>query len=53
MAFGSARSIARACSVSPTTVARFATVIGFNDFRDLKAFFQQHLRNARMVSSSQ
>lgn len=52
VAFGSARSIALACAVSPTTVARFATVLGFDDFRDLKAFFQQHLRNARMVSAS-
>lgn len=52
VAFGSARSIALACAVSPTTVARFATVLGFDDFRDLKAFFQQHLRNARMVSAA-
>ncbi|OCP00226.1 transcriptional regulator [Ensifer sp. LC13] len=52
VAFGSARSIALACAVSPTTVARFATALGFNDFRDLKAFFQQHLRNARMISAS-
>lgn len=52
VAFGSARSIALACAVSPTAVARFATVLGFDDFRDLKAFFQQHLRNARMVSAS-
>ncbi|MGN7732766.1 MULTISPECIES: hypothetical protein [unclassified Sinorhizobium] len=49
VAFGSARSIALACSVSPTTVARFATVLGFNDFRDLKMFFQKHLRNTRVA----
>nr|WP_245296291.1 hypothetical protein [Sinorhizobium sp. Sb3] len=41
--------MALACSVSPTTVARFATVLGFNDFRDLKMFFQKHLRNTRVA----
>ncbi|WP_244519832.1 transcriptional regulator [Ensifer sp. LC384] len=44
VAFGSARSVAVACSVSPTTVTRLATVLGFDSFRDLKLFFQQHLR---------
>ncbi|KSV89590.1 hypothetical protein N184_27350 [Sinorhizobium sp. GL28] len=47
VAFGSARSVATACSVSPTTVTRLATVLGFESFRDLKAFFQQHLRSVR------
>ncbi|WP_429814470.1 hypothetical protein [Ensifer sp. B1-9] len=41
-----------ACSISPTTVARFATVLGFDDFRDLKVFLQRHLRNTLMVSVS-
>ncbi|MCA1370845.1 MurR/RpiR family transcriptional regulator, partial [Bradyrhizobium sp. BRP14] len=40
VAFGSARSIAVACSVSPTTVARLATALGFDSFRDFKLFFQ-------------
>ncbi|WP_337442174.1 MurR/RpiR family transcriptional regulator [Sinorhizobium fredii] len=44
VAFGSARSIATACSVSPTTVTRLATALGFDSFRDFKLFFQQHLR---------
>ena len=44
IAFGSARSVASACSVSPTTVTRLATVLGFESFRDFKTFFQQHLR---------
>ncbi|WP_026613101.1 MurR/RpiR family transcriptional regulator [Ensifer aridi] len=44
VAFGSARSIAVACSVSPTTVARLATALGFDSFREFKLFFQQHLR---------
>lgn len=44
VAFGSARSIAVACSVSPTTVARLATALGFDSFRDFKLLFQQHLR---------
>nr|WP_052035630.1 MurR/RpiR family transcriptional regulator [Sinorhizobium americanum] len=44
IAFGSARSIAVACSVSPTSVTRLATALGFHSFRDFKSFFQQHLR---------
>jgi DNA-binding MurR/RpiR family transcriptional regulator len=44
VAFGSARLIAVACSVSPTTVTRLATALGFDSFRDFKLFFQQHLR---------
>ncbi|MGN7737890.1 MULTISPECIES: MurR/RpiR family transcriptional regulator [Sinorhizobium/Ensifer group] len=44
VAFGSARSVATACSVSPTTVTRLATALGFESFRDFKTFFQQHLR---------
>jgi DNA-binding MurR/RpiR family transcriptional regulator len=44
IAFGSARSIAAACSASPTSVARLATALGFDSFRDFKLFFQQHLR---------
>ncbi|MCO6425079.1 MurR/RpiR family transcriptional regulator [Sinorhizobium meliloti] len=44
IAFGSARSIAAVCSVSPTSVTRLATALGFDSFRDFKLFFQQHLR---------
>ncbi|WP_457580949.1 MurR/RpiR family transcriptional regulator [Ensifer canadensis] len=44
VAFGSARSVATACSVSPTTVTRLATVLGFDNFRDFKTFFRQHLK---------
>lgn len=50
VAFGSARSVATACSVSPTTVARLATVLGFDDFRDFRTLFQEHLRRARAIS---
>lgn len=45
VAFGSVRSVATACSVSPTTVTRLATVLGFDNFRDFKTFFRQHLRS--------
>ncbi|PND17977.1 transcriptional regulator [Ensifer sp. MMN_5] len=44
VAFGSARSIAVVCSVSPTSVTRLAAALGFDSFRDFKLFFQQHLR---------
>ncbi|WP_342028750.1 MurR/RpiR family transcriptional regulator [Sinorhizobium glycinis] len=44
IAFGSARSIAAVCSVSPTSVTRLATALGFDSFQDFKLFFQQHLR---------
>lgn len=53
VAFGSAHSIALACSVSPTTVTRLATVLGFDNFRDFKTFFQQHLSSARATPTSQ
>ncbi|MEI3855756.1 MULTISPECIES: MurR/RpiR family transcriptional regulator [Ensifer] len=49
VAFGSARSVATACSVSPTTVTRLATVLGFDNFRDLKTFFRQHLRSVSPI----
>ncbi|WP_244427755.1 hypothetical protein [Sinorhizobium fredii] len=36
--------MAAVCSVSPTSVTRVATALGFDGFRDFKLFFQQHLR---------
>lgn len=45
IAFGSARSVALACCVSPTTVTRLATFLGFKSFRDFRSFFREHLRN--------
>jgi DNA-binding MurR/RpiR family transcriptional regulator len=44
IAFGTVSSIARECSVSPATVVRVATALGFDSFRDFKTFFQQQLK---------
>ena len=44
IAFGSSNSVALACSVSPTTVVRLAGFLGFENFRDLRTLFREHLR---------
>jgi DNA-binding MurR/RpiR family transcriptional regulator len=44
IAFGTASSIATECSVSPATVVRLATALGFENFRDFRTFFQRHLK---------
>lgn len=43
VALGSTRSVAAACSVSPATVSRLASHLGFRRFRDLKRLFQEQL----------
>ncbi len=52
IAFGSVRSIAAVCSVSPTSVTRLAAALGFDSFRDFKLFFQQHLRRTGSSETS-
>ncbi|WEX86693.1 transcriptional regulator [Sinorhizobium garamanticum] len=47
VAFGTARSVAAACSVSSTTVVRLACLLGFRSFRELRELFRQHLRDQR------
>lgn len=44
VAFGSSNSIATACCVSPTTVVRLASLLGFNRFRDFRTLFRELLR---------
>ena len=46
MAFGSALSIATQCGVSVSPVFRLASRLGFEGFRDMKAFFGGQLRDA-------
>lgn len=43
VAFGTVRSVAAACGVSPTTVVRLSTTTVYSGFRDMKAAFQQHI----------
>ncbi|WP_342587627.1 hypothetical protein [Rhizobium aethiopicum] len=45
IAFGTISSVAVACHVSPSTVARVATSLGFDSFKQFQACFRQHLRN--------
>ncbi|MDF0661754.1 MurR/RpiR family transcriptional regulator [Rhizobium sp. L18] len=45
VAFGTISSVAGECVVSPSTVVRVANALGFDTFRELKCFFQQHLRS--------
>ncbi|ABC91136.1 hypothetical conserved protein [Rhizobium etli CFN 42] len=45
IAFGTISSVAIECHVSPSTVARVATSLGFDSFKEFKACFRQHLRN--------
>jgi DNA-binding MurR/RpiR family transcriptional regulator len=51
IAFGTAGSIAAECSVSPSTVVRTATGLGFADFRDFRGFFRLHLRRATSLKA--
>jgi len=44
VAFGTMNSVARACSVSPTTVNRAVHALGFASFRDLRFVFREHIR---------
>ncbi|MCQ1854445.1 MurR/RpiR family transcriptional regulator [Neorhizobium galegae] len=44
VAFGTAASVARLCSVSPSTVLRVSTALGFGGIREFRNFFRQHLR---------
>lgn len=45
VAFGTISSVASACVVSPSTVVRVANVLGFETFKELRLFFQQHMRS--------
>ncbi|MBM2709965.1 MurR/RpiR family transcriptional regulator [Mesorhizobium caraganae] len=51
IAFGTVSSIAAECSVSPSTVVRAATGLGFADFRDFRGFFRLHLRKATSLKA--
>lgn len=44
VAFGTARSFANRCGVSPSTVARVAIALGFDDFREFRQVFRQQIR---------
>jgi DNA-binding MurR/RpiR family transcriptional regulator len=44
IAFGTASSIATECCVSPATVVRLATALGFENFREFRTFFRRHLK---------
>ena len=46
MAFGSCASIANSAGVSPTTVSRLVTALGFHGFREFRYVFQSELRRA-------
>ncbi|MDX8440230.1 MurR/RpiR family transcriptional regulator [Mesorhizobium australafricanum] len=48
IAFGSAKSIASHCSVSPSTVLRLVKHLGFVSLRELKAIFQKHLQSTKL-----
>ena len=45
VAFGTTRTIADACEVSPSTVVRLAQRFGFENFRGMQRVFQEHLRH--------
>lgn len=44
VAFGTARSLANRCGVSPSTVVRVATALGFDNFREFRQVFRQQIR---------
>lgn len=44
VAFGTAQSLADRCVVSPSTVVRVATALGFDNFKDFRQVFRQHIR---------
>jgi DNA-binding MurR/RpiR family transcriptional regulator len=46
-AFDSAKSIARRCAVSPTTVSRLPALLGMETFDELRKLFRLHLRELR------
>lgn len=45
VAFGTTRSMAEICGVSPTTVSRTAIFLGFQSFRDMRRLFGKHIRH--------
>lgn len=45
VAFGTAQSLADQCVVSPSTVVRVATALGFGNFREFRQVFRQHIRD--------
>lgn len=44
VAFGTAQSLANRCGVSPSTVVRVVTALGFDNFREFRKVFRQHIR---------
>ncbi|WP_306801670.1 MULTISPECIES: MurR/RpiR family transcriptional regulator [Agrobacterium] len=44
VAFGTAQTLADRCVVSPSTVVRVATALGFDNFREFQQVFRQHIR---------
>ncbi|MEK1929150.1 MAG: MurR/RpiR family transcriptional regulator [Pararhizobium sp.] len=44
VAFCTAQSLADQCVVSPSTVVRVATALGFDNFREFRQVFRQHIR---------
>ncbi|WEX74731.1 transcriptional regulator [Sinorhizobium numidicum] len=48
VAFGTARSVAAACSVSSTTVVRLASLLGFRTFKQFRELFRHHLRETSL-----
>ena len=49
MAFGSTPSIAKDCGVSASTIMRLVTHLGFKDFAQARAIFQNELRRRRSL----
>lgn len=47
VAFGTARSVADRCVVSPSTVNRVVTALGFEHFKEFRQIFRQHIREIR------
>ncbi|ULJ75699.1 MurR/RpiR family transcriptional regulator [Rhizobium gallicum] len=48
VAFGTAQSLADRCVVSPSTVVRVATALGFDNFREFRQVFRRHIREISM-----
>ena len=51
VAFGTAQSLEDRCVVSPSTVVRVATALGFDNFREFRQAFRQHFRESSMQAA--
>jgi DNA-binding MurR/RpiR family transcriptional regulator len=47
VAFGTARSLALRCSVSPTTVMRLLRILGFRNFREFRELCRREIARER------